>query len=94
MEAQIQPTSLHIYSLSNYNINNSLSILTSPQLNPDLGYNNIILTNNLSYSKSPNNKKSTSTQLYNTLININKDIAEKKNPALTPLSLKEFQGNF
>ena len=84
---------LSTHSLGDYDINNPPSVPTSPQLGPDLGYDDVMLTNDLSRGRSPDNKRPTSTQSRDALIDIDEDVAEDKYLASTPPSPKELQGD-
>jgi len=84
---------LSTHSLGDYDINNPPSVPTSPQLGPDLGYDDVMLTNDLSRGRSPDNKRSTSAQSRDALIDIDEDVAENKYLASTPPSPKELQGD-
>lgn len=83
---------LSTHSLGDYDVNNPPSVPTSPQLGPDLGYDDVMLMNDLSRGRSPDNKRSTSAQSHDALIDIDEDVAENKYPASTPPSPKELPG--
>lgn len=84
---------LSTHSLADYDVNNPPSVPTSPQLGPDLGYDDVMLTNDLSRGRSPDNNRAIGAQSRDALIDIDETVRENKYIESTPPSPKEHQGD-